>query len=611
MTTKGSFYYTADGERIYLDQSEDALAITYDEQVPPKDLEKLIRGDEQIAKLIHSPELEKRRIVLYRLSAPTKVSLEDFAQRILQSAAVLYACPVYYMNESPVVVTDEFIVAFKPDVSLETINELNAANNVEIVEEFDFAEATYLLRHVTLGECRTLDLVQHYFETNLVEYAEPNFIHVITLDSPFTPNDPLFSQQWHLTRIDAPNAWDITRGSRSVIIAVIDDAVEVDHEDFDGGSAAKVAPGRDVVNGDNDPRPSAASEMHGTAVAGVATAEGNNNRGVSGMAPNCRLMGIRFIAAPTVAAMANAFNFAANNGASVINNSYSSSSVGPTLQTAITNALNNGRGGKGCVILFSTGNDNGLVAANNGFALIDGVIAVAASNDQNVRSGYSNFGPEVSINAPSDGTSGINKTTIWIPNLGSSFQEDGSSLAIFTTDRTGNAGYNPPSSGSDPAGTATNYTGTFGGTSSACPLAAGVAAVVLSVNPDLTRQQVKYLLEATADKIDSANTNAVGRYQPNGHSQWYGYGRVNAFEAVKAARSSVSQRDFVQRITVTLRRTSGDRFVSTKVVRAIDARQRRSETASEAFIRSGPDGFLRTEMSVGAFELSDEVEVDA
>ena len=174
----------------------------------------------------------------------------------------------------------------------------------------------------------------------------------------------------------------------------------------------------------------------------------------------------------------------------------------------------------------------------------------------------------------------------------------------------GSQGYNPPSSGSDPLSNS-NYTGTFGGTSSSSPLAAGISALMLATNPDLTWEQVRYILEATAEKIDSANTNPVAQYQPNGHSQWYGYGRVNAFEAVKGARSSVPDRDFVHRITVTLRRTSGDRFVSTKIVRPIDARQRRAETGTEAFVRSGPDGFLRTEMSIGSLELLDEVEVDS
>ena len=113
---------------------------------------------------------------------------------------------------------------------------------------------------------------------------------------------------------------------------------------------------------------------------------------------------------------------------------------------------------------------------------------------------------------------------------------------------------------------------------------------MISVAPDLTRDQLKFVLEATSDKVDFANTSAIGRYQASGHSQFYGFGRVNAFEAVKGARSSVPDRDFVQSVRVTLRRTSGNRFVATKVIQTIDARLRQDETATDIFVRSGPDG---------------------
>src|SRR5690606_27754910 len=131
--------------------------------------------------------------------------------------------------------------------------------------------------------------------------------------------------------------------------------------------------------------------------------------------------------------------------------------------------------------------------------------------------------------------------------------------------------------------------------------------LMIAVAPDLTRDQLAFVLEATADKVDAGNTDLVGRYQPDGHSQFYGFGRVNAFEAVKSARSSVAERDFVHSVRVTLRRTTGDRFVATKIFQTIDARQRRDETDTTVFVRGGPDGFLRGEMP-GAF---DEVEVDA
>jgi subtilisin family serine protease len=578
-------YYSEEGEKIPLRRSDDAIAIAYKEEVPPKDLEKLIRGDDELAELITGVDLQRRRIVVYKRVPAARVPLEDFAARIARSDRVTYVSPVYYMDKSPVIISDEFIAAFKPGISCQAIDEWNAANDVEILPGLDLGPNTFLLRVKNPGTHGALDMVNCYFEAGLVEYAEPNFIYVALLASPFVPNDPLFPQQWHLTRVQAPEAWDITRGEPTITIAVLDDAIDTDHEDF--ASPGKLVHGQDFINGDSDPRPVTATENHGTAVAGVATANGDNGIGVTGIAPDCHLIPIRLVGAGDTALDAAAIRFAANNGGAILNNSWGRRSpLTIAVRRAFDHATDTGRGGKGCVILFAAHNYNEPVNLW-GEASYDRTIAVAACNDHDVRSIYSNFGPEVNICAPSNDT---------VPGH----------TAIFTTDRMGNAGYNPPSSGVDPAGAAVNYTGTFGGTSSACPLAAGIAALVLSVNTDLNWQQVRYIIEATADKIDAANTDAVGQYQANGHSQWYGYGRVNTFEAVKGARSSVPDRDFVHRVTVTLRRTAGDRFVSDKVIQAIDARRRQAETAGTVFVRGGPDGFLRAELH----PLFDEVEVD-
>jgi subtilisin family serine protease len=149
------------------------------------------------------------------------------------------------------------------------------------------------------------------------------------------------------------------------------------------------------------------------------------------------------------------------------------------------------------VILFAAGNSNFDVSRNS-YASYSGCIAVAASTNRDLKASYSNFGLGISICAPSNG----------------------GTLSITTTDATGTLGY---SSG--------NYTSTFGGTSSACPLAAGVAALVLSANPNLTWRQVRRVLEQSADKIDTAG----GAYSALGHSTKYGYGRVNASRAVQLA----------------------------------------------------------------------------
>lgn len=602
----GEFYYSAKGDRIPLRRSTRSIAVAFRDPVPPKDLEALIRGDDRLAKFITSPELTNRRLVLYRRSEAATASLESFIERLLRSPEVAHVCHVFYRNESPIVITDEFITAFKPEVTRAQIDSLNNTHGVEIAQVIDFAPNTYVLRVRKPGVNGALDTANAYYETGLVLYSEPNYVQLHV--PAFTPNDPLFPQQWHLPRIQTEQAWDITRGDLSVLISVIDTGIDIDHEDL-AAPNRMVAP-LDAVSGSNNPRP-LPGENHGTSVTGVAAALANNGTGVAGAAPECRIIPIRLLGAgATVTSEAQALRHAVDNGAAVINNSWGPDTTGgpaplPGLVgAALDHALANGRGGLGTVVLFAAHNFNIDISAPatfNGYAADDRVIAVAALNDQDVRSGYSNFGIAVDICAPTNGSSSA--------GIAPPFPADGSTLQIFTTDVTGAAGYNPPplASPPDPAGAAVNYTGTFGGTSSASPLTAGVVALMLSVAPDLTRDQVVFILEATADKVDFANTNPVGQYQPNGHSQFYGFGRVNAFEAVKGARSSVEERDFVHSVQVVLRRTSGDRFVATKVIQTIDARRRQEETATDIFIRGGPDGFLRAEMA-GAF---DEVEVDA
>jgi subtilisin family serine protease len=172
---------------------------------------------------------------------------------------------------------------------------------------------------------------------------------------------------------------------------------------------------------------------------------------------------------------------------------------------AITRCATEGRGGRGCVVVFAAGNENSDVNAPaqgtvSGFAAHPEVLAVAASNSRDERSTYSNFGREISVCAPSNGAGGWGVLTADVSGMGPM----------------GPLGY-----------AAGDYTYDFGGTSSACPLVAGVAALLLSVQPNLTAREVKQVLQATARKIGPADSYAEG------HSPLFGYGCVNAAEAIQ------------------------------------------------------------------------------
>lgn len=201
----------------------------------------------------------------------------------------------------------------------------------------------------------------------------------------------------------------------------------------------------------------------------------------------------------------------------------------PSTKLAIDHAVANGRNGKGCVILFAAGNGNESVD-NDGYASYSKVTAVAACNDRGKKSVYSDFGAGVWCAFPSNDF-GFEPFD----------QPEPLSRGIWTVDRTGNKGYNSGSNGDGDA--AGNFTSTFGGTSSACPGAAGVAALVLAVNPNLKWNEVKDILKRSCDRIDPAS----GAYNSAGHSAKYGFGRLNALRAVQLAQPQAQNVLNVQR----------------------------------------------------------------
>jgi subtilisin family serine protease len=371
-----------------------------------------------------------------------------------------------------------------------------------------------------------------------------------------------FPQQWHLHKtrvkgrvIDAhanvESAWRLSRG-KGVVIAVIDDGVDVDHEEF--SSRRKIVAPRDVTGRRNDARPVFSgilqSDDHGTACAGVACADGRF--GASGVAPGARLMPIRLNSGLGSMNEADAFVWAADHGADVISCSWGppdgdwwdprdplhkeEAPIPDSTRLAIDYAMTKGRGGKGCTVTWAAGNGNESVD-NDGYASYPPVVAVAATNDRNKRSVYSDYGKAVWCAFPSDDAGPPEPRT----------------PGIWTTDRSGAQGYNPgrlSANAAAPGDRDGDYANDFGGTSSACPGVAGVVALMLEENPALTPPEIKDLLRRCARKIDRAG----GRYK-NGRSPFYGWGRLDARRAVELARAANPARKASRKKTARKRST--------------------------------------------------------
>ena len=342
-------------------------------------------------------------------------------------------------------------------------------------------------------------------ESGLFHFAQPDFYAPIER---FQINDPLFSQQFQMNNtgqtldgvtgaVDADcnalEAWGISLGSSSITVAVIDDGME-DHEDFNNssGQSRYTAGFSPANNGNGD---AVSGSAHGVSCAGSISAS-HNSIGVRGVAPLANMISVNiFIGGESTQDLADGFTWAKNQGADVMSNSwgYTSCTLNfSNINSAMADANSNGRGGLGCVIVFASG--NGYKSCVDYPANNSNVVAVGAFANTGVRSAYSNYGSALDIMAPSNNVGG--------PGAG-----------VRTTDRMGGPGYN-----------STNYTSTFGGTSSACPVVAGVATLVLGYNASLTSTEVKNILYSTA--IDMG---------PAGFDNEYANGRVNAFGALQAA----------------------------------------------------------------------------
>lgn len=466
-------------------------------------------------------------------------------------------------GESEYLITESFFVKFKPETPEARMRELLAAS--QVVVDRDLGNKTYLVRVTDATGSSPIGAANALAAEPEVEYAEPNIIRPLQRMA-FIPADERFANQWHLhapanvapdlvagAGIFAPEAWDITRGRRDIVVAVADDGFDLTHPDFQGAGKVVARLNAMPAGGENNasiawnddvrPRP---GDYHGTPCLGVAVAEGNGT-GVVGVAPGCALVAVRI----PLSAMSDAHFIVMFEKISPLADVVSCSwGVGPadaTMSSALREAMTRlastgGRRGKGLLFCIAAGNSNcpvkdldnrlpyryrnrsGGISSYSGpidrwIAAHKDAITVSASTSRKTRSAYSSWGREICVCAPSDN---------W-DDLGLS---NPSGRGITTTDNEG-AG---PRSDFTPG---SRFTPDFGGTSSATPTVAGVCALVLSANPALSAAQVRQILETTADQDMSLTTdtpvNQPGDFDEHGFSLWFGHGKVNAFRAVQKA----------------------------------------------------------------------------
>jgi len=466
-----------------------------------------------------------------------KVVLKEDSSNIFKMAGQVHKA---YLNEHGVRLysNQRLFVQIPGSPELSEAEKWCEKNGLSLVKRYKYIPQWYLVEFSGDTVLKSAQLV----EDGLVVQAEPSFYYPVELKS-YTPDDPFFPNQWHLNNENGADfgysgndhahvleAWNVllsVKGHKGegVKLAIIDDGFDLNHEDL----AGRFLQGKDFNDGDDLPMPGA-QDAHGTCCAGVAGANTGNGLGVAGACPDCDIIPIRMNMTSMGSLDQGAietFTWAADQGAMIMSNSWGppdnggAMDMGQVLKDLVTNLTATGRDGKGIIILFAAGNGNESIETD-GFASNPNVFAIGASNASGKRCSYSDFGMSLDFMAPSndvdssggDGWSGSYVDGIW------------------STDNT-SGGYVPGQLQGDDSG---KYVSEFGGTSSACPLAAGITGLVLSANPDLTKDEVYEIYKTTSDKVSMGFVNpGEGDYDSNGFSTHYGYGRINACEAVKKA----------------------------------------------------------------------------
>ena len=398
------------------------------------------------------------------------------------------SAPVSAAEGSPPVdapyVPGRIVIKFKESLSPAQTARLHDDHNARVEKEI--RQLGVQILRVTEGELAAK--IAAYQADPRVEYAEPDYIAQVAYD----PNDPSFGNgtQWGPQKIEAPLAWDFSKGDSSVVVAIVDWGVDLQHPDLttqlwtnpgeiagngvddDGNGYIDDVYGWDFANNDNNPQD---DYGHGTHCAGIAAAATDNGVGIAGVGFNSRIMAVKVGDGTTGKArysdIAYGIMYAANNGAKVI-----SLSLGGYAYSGFLEAVANYAWDAGCVLVGAVGNNN----VSDPFypAAYSNVIGVSATDQNDTKASWSNYGVQVAVAAPG--------------------------VSIYSTYWNGGSTY-----------------ASMSGTSMAAPHVAGLAALLFSQDGSRGNAEVRSLIEESADDLGDT-----------GWDQYYGYGRINAYRAL-------------------------------------------------------------------------------
>ena len=534
-----TFYYSIDGEPQYLLQKYDEIAIPHSANL--NSLRNIRFNGIKFADMISNVTFDAQNFRAFKINLDKSDRKNWIQVRNILAKNGIGAWPVltYHAKNSPVVLDGTMNLVFPKHTSKaeqERILNIYGLKIVEIVDE----ENNFYTVSLPAGS-DPFAIANSLFERQFVRWAQPNWLwHRKVLST--TPNDTYFSQQWHLTQINAPEAWDIeTAGGKDVRIAIVDSGVDLTHPDLN----ILTDLGKDYI-GDLGGAPNTGGNggdrygvPHGTACAGLAAAKTNNNAGVAATCWGCPIIPIRIIPDDYsdqeqqlyATTLYNALKYAVDNGAWVVSNSWGAEDVDDNYNCISTPADGNtsqgvdygrskGRNGKGTLFLWAAGNSH-CDTSLNGFLKDNDFLTVSALGESDSMESYSNYGAEIDISAGA----GDSTTDIQGTQYGYAYKGYGNNL-------TGSL---------DSKG---DYTNGMSGTSAATPVAAGAVALMLAANPNFTFSGAMNCVKSKARKpsvncSEGSWSEQSDEWLVSGskeHSPCFGFGIVDANAMVSAAK---------------------------------------------------------------------------
>lgn len=501
------YYYWYNGEKVTISISGEYFNVYGD----PQKSSTIREYCESHSLILDSNTVTSNALTMFKVNSAATKTESDFsysklAAELKEDGSGVKVFPVVNrVNGTPIETSHLFYVKLMGENNYAKLKEFADGTGTKIVSDIDYMPGWYVLSMENSVFDNSIQASNYYMETGLFEKVDPAFI--FDFQPSVTVNDVGFNSQWGLKNtqysgydINVESAWDLSKG-KNVSVAVVDTGIDSNHPDLKGNL---------TYHNYNSMTSSTSYRFnnlkpHGTHVSGIIAAMADNTIGIAGVAPESMLMDVYHdlsISKTATLELAGGINWAWANGADIINCSWGDqggefdSLHSSLLEEAILNAIQSGRNHKGAIVIFAAGNSGGVLDYPGNFD--ERILTVGAIGKTGHPSDFSAFGNRLDVVAPGE--------------------------SILST---------------LPGG----FTEFMSGTSMAAPMVSGIAALILSINPQLNGQDVIRIIELTSNKINPGGDFYYGDVYFKDSGEWnehLGYGLVNAARAVLYANTSAN-----------------------------------------------------------------------